>query len=150
MKILIAEDNPVTVHVLQKTLKYWNHEVRAVNDGSQALLVIESWGKPDIIISDWIMPRLTGVELCRKIRSDPDIQDIYIILLTAKGKIDDMIEGFNAGVDDFITKPVSEGDLNASLKKGGRCLNGEMGHIDREELRRKNIEEFKKRHQISQ
>jgi CheY-like chemotaxis protein len=91
------------------------------------------------------MPKLTGVELCRKIRNDPEKKDIYLILLTAKNLKTDMYNGFKMGADDFISKPVTEQELRGCIEKGEKFLIDDS--IDRDDLRRKNINNFVLRHQ---
>jgi two-component system chemotaxis response regulator CheY len=145
MKIIIAEDDPVSNHFIKKILEYWGHDIQSVIDGEQAWAAIEENGNPDLILSDWDMPNLTGVDLCKKIRNDPTKKDIYIILLTAKNLKTDMYNGFKMGADDFISKPVTEKELKESLEKGEKFLKDETK--DREDLRRKNINNFVLRHQ---
>jgi len=145
MKIIIAEDDPVSNHFLKMTLKYWGHDITAVPDGVEAWKAIEEGGNPDIIISDWEMPNLTGVELCKKVRKDPERGHIYIILLTAKNLKADMYNGFKMGADDYISKPVTEKELRESIDKGEKYLQDDT--VDREDLRRKNMNNFIIRHQ---
>jgi two-component system chemotaxis response regulator CheY len=145
MKIIVAEDDPVSNHFIRRILEYWGHDIHSVTDGEQAWELIEENGNPDLILSDWDMPNMTGVELCRKIRNDPSKKEIYLILLTAKNLKTDMYNGFKMGADDFISKPVTEKELKESLEKGEKFLKDNK--IDREDLRRKNINNFVLRHQ---
>jgi two-component system chemotaxis response regulator CheY len=145
MKIIIAEDDPVSNHFLKRILLYWGHEIQSVTDGEQAWAAIDEMGNPDLILSDWDMPNLTGVELCKKVRNDPNKREIYLILLTAKNLKADMYNGFKNGADDFISKPVTEKELRLSIEKGEKFLKDDT--IDREDLRRKNINNFVLRHQ---
>lgn len=145
MKILIAEDDPVSFHVLRKILIYWKHDVTAVRDGVQALRIIEEVGRPDILISDWNMPRMTGPELCQRLRKDQRNSDIYIIMLTTKDQIADMMKGFVSGVDDYISKPVTESELKQSIDTGSRFLRNVEGYTNREKLISDNIRRFRER-----
>lgn len=146
MKILVAEDDPISNHSIKKILEYWGHEVIAVKDGSQALLKIKNDWKPDILLSDWEMPLMTGPELCKELRLDPINDDIYVIMLTANDEIIDMVEGFTSGVDDYISKPVTETELKESIMKGIKFINREEGFTDRDGLIAKNIMTFQKNH----
>jgi two-component system chemotaxis response regulator CheY len=145
MKIILAEDDPVSNHFLKMTLKYWGHEIHAFSDGEQAWEAIEEGSVPDLIVSDWEMPNLDGIELCRKVRKDPEMNDVYIILLTAKNLRSDMYHGFQVGADDYIAKPVTEQDLKESLNKGEQFLKDKT--MDRSDLRRKNMSNFITRNQ---
>ena len=145
MKIIIAEDDPCSNHFLKRTLEYWGHSIQAVPDGNEAWAAMEKNGIPDMIISDWEMPNLTGIDLCRKVRTNPAMNDVYIILLTAKSHKNDMYNGFKMGADDYIAKPVSEKDLRDSIARGEDYLKGRM--MDREDLRQKNMSNFILRHQ---
>lgn len=145
MRIIVAEDDPVSNHFLKRILEYWGHEVQSVLDGEEAWAAIVEKGNPDLILSDWDMPKLTGVDLCKKIRDDPDRMNIYLILLTAKNLKTDMYNGFKMGADDFISKPVTEVELRESIEKGKEFLKDDT--VDREELRRRNINNFMMRHE---
>lgn len=120
--ILVVEDNPVTRRLLQKTLKKSGYEVAAVENGSQALEVIGKRFFP-IIITDWVMPEMDGLDLCRTIRKMELPGYVFIILLTAKDSKDDIIKGLNAGADDYLTKPFNNPELMARLRAGVRILN---------------------------
>ena len=148
MKILVAEDDPVSYHVLRKILEYWNHDVKAVKDGAQALQLIKKQWKPDILLTDWIMPRMSGPDLIKELRSDPQFRDMYIIMLTAKDQMDDMVDGFISGVDDYISKPVSESELKNAIENGKTFLMSDGSYIDRSELIEKNILKFKEKFHI--
>lgn len=145
MRIIAADDNAVSLHVLRTTLKYWGHEVLAVPDGRQAWKAMDSWGVPDIIILDREMPRLSGDDLLEKLRSDPRTGEVYVVMLTARNLESDMIEGFEKGADDYIGKPVREDELRGSILKSIDFLTGKMGPTTREELRRNNMADFKRR-----
>lgn len=146
MKIIIAEDDPVSRHFLKMTLKYWGHKIIAVTDGVEAWESIEDMGNPDILISDWEMPNLTGIELCSRIREDPDRSDIYVVLLTAKNLKKDMYNGFKMGADDYVAKPVTEQDLRQAINKGINFHKDDV--TDKDAMRRKNIEDFIARHNL--
>jgi len=120
MKILIAEDDTISRKILQKTLEKWGYEVLTAADG------LEAWDKfrsSDVrfVITDWMMPNLDGIELCRRIRGMDVAGLTYIILLTAKSEKQDLISGMKAGADDFLAKPFDRDELQVRVKAGARC-----------------------------
>ena len=121
MKILIAEDDMTSRLVLRATLTKLGHEVTAVTDGQEAWNTIEQKHFP-VLISDWMMPGMDGLELCRLIRAVPRSQYTYIILLTALGGKGSYLDGMDAGADDFVTKPFDEEQLAARLRVAARIL----------------------------
>lgn len=122
MRILIAEDDPISRKVLEATLIKWNYEVLVAGDGVQAWQIIQRDNSLDLAILDWMMPGMAGVEICRKVRELPAMQALYIILLTAKGDRKDIIEGLEAGADDYLVKPFDHGELKARLQAGIRIV----------------------------
>jgi sigma-B regulation protein RsbU (phosphoserine phosphatase) len=121
MKVLIAEDDLVSRTVLRRTLERWGHQVAAAEDGAAAWALFERDDFP-LVISDWMMPALDGLELVRRIREHPQSGYVYTILLTARSQKEDVIAGMEAGADDFVTKPFDPGELNARLRAGERIL----------------------------
>src|SRR5689334_12813716 len=101
MKILIAEDDRLTRQVLRATLLSLGHEVVEVEDGAAAVEALARPGAPSLVLLDWIMPRMDGVEVIRALRQQPG-RYIYAVLLTAKDTTKDMIEALDAGADDFL------------------------------------------------
>ncbi len=138
MKILVAEDDYVSRLLVKKAVEKIGHEVLEAEDGKIALdLFLEH--KPDMIISDWMMPEMDGIELCKKIRSSDKKTYSYIILLTAKDNMTDLVEVFEAGADDYIVKPFKPDELRSRLKNGERIIKLEGEHHDlQEELIDKN------------
>jgi sigma-B regulation protein RsbU (phosphoserine phosphatase) len=121
MLILLAEDDPVTRSILAAILKARGHEVTEVEDGSQA------WGvwqlsAPRVVVADWIMPEMDGLELCRKIRATPGRPYTYFILQTGREGRESYLEAMDAGIDDFITKPAGADELSARLRVAERIL----------------------------
>jgi diguanylate cyclase (GGDEF)-like protein len=121
MKILIAEDDAVSRLVLERTLERWGHEVLVASDGEEA------WARflasaCQFVITDWMMPRTDGLELCRRIRAAEGRDYTYVILLTARSQKRDLVEGMSAGADDFITKPFDNAELEARIRAGERVL----------------------------
>ncbi len=121
MKILIAEDNLTSRLVLSATLKKFGHEVTATSDGQQAWDALEK-EHFSLLISDWMMPEVDGLELCRRIRAKNSQGYTYIILLTALSGKTSYLDGMDAGADDFITKPFDEDQLVARLRVAERIL----------------------------
>lgn len=121
MRILIAEDDPMSGFLLKTTLTNWGHEVIATTDGSQALEVLQSADPPPIAVLDWMMPVLDGAEICRRLRAS-EAASIYIIMLTAKGERKDMLDGLAAGADDYLTKPFDAEELKARVRVGVRMV----------------------------
>ncbi len=132
MKVLIAEDDVISSRALEKTISDWNYEVSIAKDGEEAWNIIKkTWDtrdekqKTNIAILDWEMPKMDGVELCRKIRhkiNEKNSNYIYIVLLTGRDKQEDIIKGLSVGADDYITKPFNPYELKVRLKNGERIV----------------------------
>ncbi|MCE5315088.1 MAG: EAL domain-containing protein [Armatimonadota bacterium] len=122
MRILIAEDDPVSRRLLEALLKKWGYDVVVAQDGRQAWDILKKNDAPKMAIVDWMMPELDGVQVCQNVRQREDDYYIYIILLTAKSQKQDIIQGMVAGADDYVTKPFDANELNARLRAGRRIL----------------------------
>jgi two-component system cell cycle response regulator len=122
-RILIAEDSPVCRKLLETILEKKPYELCSVANGREALDAFAQFC-PDIIITDWMMPDLSGIELCRQIRKAQDGRT-YIILVTQKSEKEDVIEALDAGADDYVTKPFDAGELLARVRVG--CRTAQMG-----------------------
>ncbi len=122
MKILIAEDQPPTALFLKHTLEKMGHEAVIAPDGEEAWRIVRSGAAP-LLISDWMMPRLNGPDLCRRIRAAGGEHYTYIILLTSRDRREDRLEALNAGADNFLTKPPDPEELALGLVVAGRILN---------------------------
>lgn len=122
MRVLIAEDDVVFRRILQSTLTKWGYEVVAVNDGEAAWALLQGPDAPKLAILDWIMPGLDGVEVCRRVRAQTAKPYTYILLLTAKGKREDLITALDAGADDFVAKPFDPLELKGRLRAGHRIV----------------------------
>src|SRR6266851_6314191 len=103
-RILVVDDNELNVKLLEAKLTYEYYVVSTAADGFEALAKIET-DKPDIVLLDVMMPGLDGFETCRRIKADPATADIPVIMVTALSDVDDLVRGFEAGADDFVTKP---------------------------------------------
>lgn len=122
MKILIAEDDAVSRRVLATQVKHWGHEVVAVENGVEAWQSLHQNDAPVLAILDWMMPGMDGVEICRKLRQEKTDCPIYLILLTAMSLKENVIEGLEAGADDYLTKPFDRHELRARLQSGERIV----------------------------
>src|ERR1051326_2549710 len=121
MRILIADDNEIALLVLRNTLEQAGYEVESASDGRSALEIIRR-GACRLVVSDWEMPELTGIQLCQAIRTEEMPGYIYVILLTARDSTDEKIAGLSAGADDFIAKPFNPAELLARVHIGERVL----------------------------
>lgn len=119
MKILIAEDEPVSRRLLQSYLQKWGHDVVVTTDGLQAWQLFEQ-DEFSLVITDWMMPEMDGVDLIRRIRQAERSFHVYIILLTGRSQKEDVVEGMEAGSDDFVTKPFDRDELRVRLRVGER------------------------------
>jgi DNA-binding response OmpR family regulator len=122
MRILIAEDDVVTAARLRGLLGSWNYEVVQVGNGSAALAVLESADPPELAILDWVMPEMTGVEICTRVRQRQMAVPTYVLLLTSKDASVDIVAGLDAGADDYLSKPFDPAELRARLRAGERIV----------------------------
>jgi phosphoserine phosphatase RsbU/P len=123
MDILIAEDDPDTRLMLQRALQQWGYRVLATADGQSAYEALNRDDSPSLAIFDWMMPKLDGRALCRRLREDPAKNSLYIIMLTARGDREDLVDGLESGADDYITKPFNCDELRARINVGMRSVN---------------------------
>ncbi len=123
MKILIVEDEPVSRRLLEATLLRWNYDVVTTTDGTEAWEVLQKPEAPSLVISDWMMPDMDGLELCHRIRESEKLGYTYLVMLTTKGRKEDVIKGLEAGADDYLTKPFDHEELRCRVKIGERIIN---------------------------
>ncbi len=121
MKVLVAEDSGVARVLLQGFLESWGHEVTTAPDGAEAWRLFEQGDFP-LVLTDWIMPEVDGLELIRRIRSSRRRGYVYILLLTARSEKEDLVQGMEAGADDFMTKPPDRDELRVRLRAGERII----------------------------
>ncbi len=119
--LLIAEDDPISSRILEKNLRSWGYETIVARNGNQAWEALRG-PTTRLALLDWMMPGAEGPELCRRIRALNKPGYTYIILLTSRDSIQDIIDGLEAGADDFMTKPVNFAELRARLQTGGRII----------------------------
>lgn len=136
MKTLVAEDDPIFRRILQSSLAKWGYEAVTACDGEQAWRILQNSGAPQLAILDWMMPRMDGVDICRQIRRLGREPYVYIVLLTSRDHLGDLIEGMDAGADDYLSKPFDPEELKARLRAGRRILDLQQQLLAaREELR---------------
>lgn len=121
-KVLIVEDDPDTRFILRRSLEKSKYEVEATENGKTALKALESFS-PKVIIADWTMPEMDGLELCQILKDDPRYKLIYFIILTARSSLKDRVTGLDFGADDFLIKPVETQELLARIRSGVRIHN---------------------------
>ncbi len=122
MRVLAAEDNPVFQSMLRTMLTKWGYDAVTVRDGEEAWKLLQTGDAPRLAILDWMMPGMDGVEVCRKVRAADREPYIYILLLTARTQAQDLVEGMEAGADDYLTKPFNAHELRVRLRAGRRIL----------------------------
>ena len=122
MRVLVADDDPLTLHMVVYRLRQWGHEVVTCSDGGEAWKILQSDQAPQIAILDWIMPELDGLQVCQKLRAQSPTPYVYVILLTGKDETKDLIAGLEAGADDYLCKPFHLGELEARLRSGKRIV----------------------------
>ena len=110
MRVLVVEDDPVVRELIEWKLAAAGHEVLLAEDGAAGVERAKSH-KPDVMVVDWMMPKLTGLEVCEAIRADDDLAHTPVLLLTARAQESDVERGYAAGVDDYLMKPFSPREL---------------------------------------
>ncbi len=130
MRILLAEDDPVSLQVRRLTLEKAGHELTCVSDGDDAWQMLLRPDCPSLAILDWMMPGIDGTDLCRRVRALARANYTYIILLTARSQGADLIEGLNAGADDFVAKPFRHDELHARIRTAERILDLQQQLMD--------------------
>jgi two-component system NtrC family sensor kinase len=121
MRVLVAEDDPIARRLLDSYLRQWGHEVAVAADGTEAWSLFQDHAFP-LVLTDWVMPGMDGLELIAHIRRRPEAAYVYIILLTAKSQKEDVIAGIDAGANDFVSKPFDRGELRVRLLAGERVV----------------------------
>jgi CheY-like chemotaxis protein len=131
MRVVIAEDDPLSRRILEATLEGRGYDVVVTSDGLQAWNVIRRHDGPALAVLDWMMPRMDGVEICRRLRASPASNSLYIILLTSRTSREDVVAGLDAGADDYIAKPFDPDELRARLRVGARVLDLQVSLAER-------------------
>lgn len=118
-QILIIDDDPTIRLTLTRILERQGYEIIAASDGAEGMKQAEAF-HPALIICDWMMPRMDGLEVCRRIKAHPTFSTTFFILLTSLGSVADRVKGLDAGADDFISKPIEQNELKARVRAGLR------------------------------
>lgn len=132
-KILIVDDDPVMIRLLEKHLSSTGYTLLKASEGTEALRLVMTEG-PGLVITDWEMPRMNGIEFCRAVRSAEGVRLVYLIILTSHSDKSRVVEAFEAGADDYVSKPFDRGELLARVKAGMRVIDLEA------DLARRNLE----------
>jgi len=122
MKILIAEDDPVSNEMLGFLLKQWGYQVVATRNGVEAWQALQANDAPRLAILDWQMPEMDGVEVVRHVRLNADLKHVYLLILTSMSRPDEIVSGLEAGANDYIIKPFKAPELRARLSVGARMV----------------------------
>jgi len=139
-RVLIAEDDPVSLRLVEAMLKKWGYDPVLTRDGAEAWQVLQSENAPQLAILDWMMPKRDGLDVCRALRQDTERPYVYVLLLTAKVQEQDLVVGLEAGADDYLTKPFAAEELRARLYAGERILGIQQQLVNaREDLRNQAI-----------
>lgn len=130
--VLIIEDEQAQAQILKYNLEAEGFRVRHGWNAEDGMLLFEEY-HPDLVLLDWMLPDMSGIEVCRKIKADPNTRKIPVIMLTARGTEDDRVRGFDVGADDYVVKPYSIKELTARMKANLRKVgigNIELGYAD--------------------
>ena len=122
MRILVAEDDSASRALVERFLLRWGHDVVVATDGDEAWAALQQDDPPELALLDWMMPGMDGIEVCRRARADEQLRSLYIIMLTARTDREDLVQGLEAGADDYVTKPFEAGGLRARLGVGARVV----------------------------
>jgi diguanylate cyclase (GGDEF)-like protein len=122
MRILLAEDDVISRRMLEAFLVKWGYEVVVARSGEEGWGILQEKDAPRLAILDWMMPGKDGIDICRGVRQRKGRPYTYIILLTARGQKEDMVQGLEAGADDYVTKPFDPFELRARVRAGGRIV----------------------------
>jgi CheY-like chemotaxis protein len=134
-RILIADDNLQNVELLEAYLAAEDWQTRAAADGEETLARVRDW-QPDLILLDIMMPKISGFEVCKRLRADPRTSDIAVLMITGLDQPSDMDKAVDAGTDDFVTKPIKKPELLLRVrslltaKKNKRELDRALAYID--------------------
>jgi two-component system phosphate regulon response regulator PhoB len=113
--VLVVEDEDALATLLQYNLEKEGYDVTVAGDGEEALILVDE-RLPDLVVLDWMLPKVSGIEVCRRLRSRPETRNVPIIILTARGEETDRIRGLDTGADDYVVKPFSMTELTARIR----------------------------------
>jgi phosphoserine phosphatase RsbU/P len=147
MKLLIAEDDAFFRKLLEQILAP-DFELVLAENGEKAWAELQKTDGPRLAILDWLMPGMTGPQVCREVRQSPHLCSMYLIILTAKNSVADVVSGLRAGADDYVTKPFEPRALRARVKLGERIislqesLNRQLAAVREYQLRETHLQQF--------
>jgi diguanylate cyclase (GGDEF)-like protein len=133
VRVLVADDSAFYRKSLERLLKLWDYEVVLAADGAEAWEILSKEGAPSLAVLDCIMPGMSGPEVCNAIRARDKGPYIYVVLLSAKGEHEDVLEGFERGADDYLRKPFHEMELRARLRVGERIIRAQRELLEMRE-----------------
>ncbi len=122
LRVLLADDDRVATEILRRTIGRWRFELSSVSDGGKAWEHLSKAEGPTLAILDWMMPKMNGPEVCRRVRRERPLANIYLVLLTSLEGRNDVVAGLDAGADDYIVKPFDPDELHARIQVGVRVL----------------------------
>lgn len=122
MKVLVAEDEPISSRILVNHLQKWGYEVCPTRNGREALEAVKSQSDISLVILDWMMPQVNGIEVCHEIKKLPNSKFMYVIMLTSRGEVNDLAKAFESGADDYVVKPINSIELRARVRAGERII----------------------------
>jgi len=131
VRVVIAEDDRVTGEILARTLQRWEYQTALVSDGAEAWERLRTASEPTLAILDWMMPGMDGPDVCRRVRTELPLANMYLLLVTARESRGDVIAGLDAGADDYIIKPFDPDELRARVAVGIRVLGLQQKLADR-------------------
>jgi len=134
MKILIAEDDKITRSMLEHKLIKWGYDAVSTANGEEAWKALQGVDPPKLLLLDWMMPGLEGLEICKRLRQVKTKVPTYVIIVTARVDKKDIVEGLEAGADDYITKPFEDNELQARIHAGQRILELQTALLENEKL----------------
>ncbi|WP_297769478.1 fused response regulator/phosphatase [uncultured Roseovarius sp.] len=140
-RVLVVDDSRAQRRILTASLQRWGFDVREAESGGAALVICADYA-PDLVLSDWMMPGMTGLDFCRAFRAMPRDAYGYFILLTSKSDKDEVALGLDAGADDFLTKPVNAAELRARIAAGARILQMERELTEKNRLIKSTLDEL--------
>lgn len=144
-KVLVVDDSRLQRHILITSLKKWGFQVVEAESGEQAMEICRT-DLPDVILSDWMMPGMSGLDFCRAFRALPTEGYGYFILLTSKSDKNDIAKGLDAGADDFLTKPVNSHELRARISAGARILSMQRELSEKNRVISETLDKLRKAH----
>jgi DNA-binding response OmpR family regulator len=134
MRLLIAEDDMTSRAMLQAVLTKWGYQVIPAKDGNEAFGIFQEDNAPQLAVLDWEMPGMDGAELCRRLREQNRDAPLYLILLTSRNASGDIVQGLEAGADDYVAKPYDTAELKARVHAGRRMISLQNEISKREKL----------------